>query len=311
MFTKSVTDLAVPDFQLPQLSVEDWRMLAVLSVLPLLMVAEAFAARKERRAKDYRQSYLANFGTLLLNDTLLSLVSLSSLWLLASQYSQWGLLAAVRDDTLKAALSFVGLDLTLYAWHWANHKWDWLWMFHKVHHSDRVMNVSTAFRLHFVEVLMTLAVKACFIVAAGVSAEVVVAHETLITLFVMFHHANFEFWGERWLARVIIVPQLHRVHHSVRRAEHDNNYGAVFSIWDRLFGTLLETEPKEIGLKHVAGQNLLELVKFGLSRQVGPSAQLLRAMIAEAAYYRAEKRGFAPGDEFRDWMEAEREVLGL
>jgi sterol desaturase/sphingolipid hydroxylase (fatty acid hydroxylase superfamily) len=302
--------LHIPDLSWSGLTAEDCRNYAVLAMLPLLLACEAPFARKEGRPKDYRQSYLANCGTLVLNDILLSVASVSSLWFVAENYSDHGLLSGITNPWLQAAASFVLLDLVLYFWHRANHRFDWLWMFHKVHHSDRVMNATTAFRLHFVEVLMTAALKALFIVGLGVKASVVMANEAVITLFVMFHHANLAFPGERWLARWVIVPYLHRVHHSVRRKEHDRNYGAVFSWWDRLFGTLAELEPAELGLKHVPGQNPLQLVQFGFRRPAAPSPKTLHAMISEAAYYRAEKRGFTPGYEYRDWLEAEREIKG-
>lgn len=359
MFCKltSGISLQIPHLDLaalPEFTAAEWQSFMILAVFAVLLATEAAFAREERRPKEYRRSYLANVGTFFLNDTLLSLLSVSSLWLIAERYSQWGLLTAVPDPFLKAALSFVLLDLTLYLWHRACHSFDWLWTFHKVHHSDRVMNVSTAFRLHFGEVLLTILVKALFIVAVGVDAAVVVANEALITLFVMFHHARLTFPGERWLGRLAIVPYLHRVHHSAQRVEHDSNYGAVFSWWDRLFGTLKELEPVEIGLRNVPALNLLQLVKFGLTNPVfaGPETEpwplvptaaglwpvagqiprgqallqlvrfglkppvcetpaILRARIAEAAYYRAEKRGFAPGYEFLDWVEAEREIRGF
>ena len=292
-----------------------WRSLMILTVTATLLSFESAFARNEGRSRDYRQSYLANFGTLLFNDTLLSLLSVTSLWAIASHYSGWGLLRSIQDLGVKALLSFVLLDLTMYLWHRANHQFDGLWMFHKVHHSDRVMNVSTAFRLHFVEVFLTVAVKALFIVVVGVDATLVVANEALITLCVLFHHAHISFRGERLLGRLAIMPYLHRTHHSAIRAEHDSNYGAVFSCWDQLFGTLSEAQPKEIGLRNVPGQNLLDLLKFGFTHNAPsfPVTELARdpilyAMIAEAAYYRAEKRGFAPGDDFSDWFEAEREL---
>jgi sterol desaturase/sphingolipid hydroxylase (fatty acid hydroxylase superfamily) len=354
--------LQVPDLRLPEFTAEEWQSFMILAVFAVLLATEAGFARRERQPKEYRRSYLANFGTFFLNDTLLSLLSVSSLWLVAGRYAEWGLLSGLPDTWLKAALAFVLLDLTLYAWHRACHSFDWLWIFHKVHHSDRVMNVSTAFRLHIVEVLLTIVVKALFIVAVGVDAALVVANEVLITLFVMFHHARLTFPGERWLGRLAIVPYLHRVHHSAQRSEHDSNYGAVFSWWDRLFGTLKELEPAAIGLRNVPALNVLQLVRFGLTNPVfagpaaigaagseggsgplvptaaglrplagqatrgqtllqlvrlglrppvGPNPQTLRAMIAEAAYYRAEKRGFAPGFEFLDWVEAEREIRGF
>ena len=349
MFSKLAFGLPfqVPDLALPEFTAADWQSFMILAVFAVLLAVEASFARQERRPAEYRKSYLANFGTLILNDTLLSLLSVSSLWLIAERYSGWGLLSGVDDPLAKAAASFVLLDLTLYGWHRANHTVDWLWTFHKVHHSDRVMNVSTAFRLHFAEVLMTLLVKALFIVVVGVDAGIVVANETLITLFIMFHHARLSFRGDRWLGHLTIVPYLHRVHHSAQRSEHDSNYGAVFSWWDRLFGTLKEVEPIEIGLRNVPALNVLQLVKYGLANPVFPGHEgeplvhaagglrpagaqpllwlisrglkppapasrgpALTSMIAEAAYYRAEKRGFAPCGDFRDWLEAEREILG-
>ena len=315
-----IYQIRLPELRWPDFSAEEWRIFVILAAFALLLAVESYFARQERRPKEYRRSYLANVGTLFLNDTLLSLLSVSWLWVLADRYAGFGLLSAISDPLLKAALSFALLDLVLYFWHRANHSYDWLWMFHKVHHSDPVMNVSTAFRLHFVEVLLTMLVKAAFIVAMGVNAAVVMANEFIITLFVLFHHANLSFPGERWLGRIAIVPYLHRVHHSVKRVEHDRNFGAVFSGWDRLFGTLAELAPEKIGLRDVPAQNVLELVKFGLTPRtvpvpapvpvppVLPTPVSLRAMIAEAAYFRAEKRGFAPGYEMLDWAEAEREI---
>jgi hypothetical protein len=127
----------------------------------------------------------------------------------------------------------------------------------------------------------------------------------------MFHHTNIGFKYERILGRFMIVPFLHRVHHSTERSEHDRNYGAVLSVWDRLFGTLSEIEPERIGIKGNSPQDVLNLVKFGLGLEIPTRAQPtnLDVMIAEAAFYRAEKRNFYPGYELRDWLEAKTDVL--
>jgi hypothetical protein len=174
------------------------------------------------------------------------------------------------------------------------------------------MNVSTAFRLHGVEVFLTAVIKALFIVVVGIDAAVLLANEAIVTVFVMFHHTNIAFPGEGLLGRLFVVPRIHRAHHSSRRAEHDNNYGAVFSLWDRLFGTFTNAEPKTIGLSQVPGYGLLGLIRYGLPQlpqRPAVKPETVQAMIAEAAYFRAEKRGFAPGYDFIDWVEAEREIL--
>jgi hypothetical protein len=98
------------------------------------------------------------------------------------------------------------------------------------------------------------------------------------------------------------------------RIEHDSNYGAVLSIWDRLFGTLAELKPLEIGIKGYSSQQLINLVSCGLIATDKSSVREgvnLDVMIAEAAYYKAEKRGFRPGNELRDWLDAKSEIINL
>jgi len=311
LLSQTAHSVAVPDLA-------NFGPFAVLALFVFLFALEALCGFRKEPPKTTRQSYLANLGTFLLNDTLMSLMSVSSLLLLAQHYGRFGLLRFIPDPALKTALSFVLFDLVLYLWHRANHTFDCLWMFHKVHHSDPSMNVTTAFRLHFVEVVFTTLVKALFVLVTGVESAVLLANEALITLLVMFHHANLSFKGERLLGGLIVVPSLHRLHHSTLRKEHDSNYGAAFSFWDRLFGSFAEQEPKAIGLQSVPGMGVLQLIRYGLSSDWMPqtkplpattaSPQQLERMIAEAAYYRAEKRGFAPGDDRLDWFEAEKEI---
>jgi sterol desaturase/sphingolipid hydroxylase (fatty acid hydroxylase superfamily) len=213
----------------------------------------------------------------------------------------------------KAVLSFLLLDLLMYLWHKASHSFDCLWMFHKVHHNDPYLNISTAFRIHFLELAITHILKAILIIILGIEESMVLTSEALMTLFIMFHHTNISFIGEKLLGHVIIVPYLHRTHHSTQRREHDSNYGAVLSLWDRLFGTRSELKPAEIGIKGSSPQDLVNLIKFGFTQHTPQTVQpiILDAMIAEAAYYKAEKRGFTPGNDIRDWLEAKRDIIAL
>ena len=299
----------------PRFSVGDINILAVLTVLGILIALEKRFGCRPRPRETIRQSYLTNLGTFVLNDTLMSLLSVSSLFAVADCFSRWGLLGSAANSFGKTLLAFILLDFTLYLWHRANHGIDRFWLFHKVHHSDRSMNVTTAFRLHAVEVLMTTLVKAVFIVVVGVDASTLLVNELMATLFVMFHHADVSFTGESSLGRWLIVPSLHRLHHSALRKEHDRNYGAVLSWWDSLFGTLSIATPKEIGLRDVKPLGILDMVKFGFTFKYPstapiPASEALQDRVAEAAYFRAGQRGFVPGFELYDWLEAEREVLG-
>lgn len=312
MLSKLSTLFEMPDLEtlFRGIGIESAASFGVLIVLMAFLSLEGRAAQRDyRRQKRLRESVRANLGLLLFNDLALSLLSATSLLLLAEEYGGDGLMAGIENPLVCGVLAFVLLDFVHYLWHWANHRFDALWMFHKVHHSDLSMNASTAFRLHFIEVLLTVLVKAAFIVATGVQMTIVLVTEAIMALFVIFHHSSLSVPGEKWLRQVIIVPALHRVHHSLLRAEHDNNYGAVFSIWDRIFGTLAELEPERLGIKGVATQSILDLLKLGLTPQPAQSPAALSAMIAEAAYFKAEKRGFRPGREMLDWLDAEREIM--
>jgi sterol desaturase/sphingolipid hydroxylase (fatty acid hydroxylase superfamily) len=293
----------------PEFSVRDLQVCLVLFFLVLLFALEARFALRRHPVRDVRVSYLANMSTFLFNDTLMSLMSVSWLIYLAEHVENSGLLSPLHDPFARFIAALVLFDFVLYVWHWANHRFGFLWMFHKIHHSDRCMNASTAFRLHFVEVFLTALVKALFVVATGVDTAVLVGVEFTITMFVIFHHANLRIPGERWLSWATVVPFLHRMHHSAIRSEHDSNYGALFSIWDRMFGTLRLGAPKALGLTGVSGQGFFDLLRFGFvpQRPVHAGVKDPRS-IAEAAYFKAEKRGFAPGFEFADWVEAEREL---
>jgi sterol desaturase/sphingolipid hydroxylase (fatty acid hydroxylase superfamily) len=289
--------------------------LTTLMVFAILSTLEFHAPREKLPKKHLRQSYKTNISLFFVNSIAMSLVSASTLLVLAEHYSGKGLLNTLSSPAWKAVLSFLMLDLLMYLWHKASHSFDCLWMFHKVHHNDPYLNITTSFRIHFLELVITNFLKALLIILLGIEEAMVLTSEAIMTLFIMFHHTNITFKSEKLLGHFIIVPSLHRTHHSTQRCEHDSNYGAVLSLWDRLFGTLAELKAAEIGIKGNSPQDLVNLIKFGFgfTLPTPPSVQPINldAMIAEAAYYKAEKRGFYPGNEIRDWLEAKREIITL
>jgi len=249
-------------------STDNLLAVAFLVFLALCLVLEKRRPCLRPSLKLLKNSYFTNFCTFLLNDVTLSLLSMPSLYYVAQSFSDNGLLSGLEDGPAKYLLSFLLLDFVLYAWHYATHHIDTLWTVHKVHHSDKAFNVTTGLRFHLGELVLELLVRVAFIGLAGVSADVVLVNQAIITLFVLFHHSNIRISGERLLSTLFIVPSLHRLHHSELRAEHDSNYGAVFSVWDRLFGTLKEHEPKAIGLQGVDEQGLLDLIKYGFTPRI-------------------------------------------
>jgi len=301
------------NFRWPTLVPGEVLALTLLMAFAVLVILEFHAPREKLPNKYLQQSYKTNFGLFIVNSIAMSLVSASSLLILAERYSDKGLFNILTSPTWKAVLSFLLLDLLMYLWHKASHSFDCLWMFHRVHHNDPYLNISTAFRVHFLELFIIFILKAISIIIFGIEEAMVLTSEAVMTFFIMFHHTNISFIGEKLLGHVIIVPSLHRTHHSTQRCEHDSNYGAVLSLWDRLFGTLSKVEPVAIGIKGHSPQDFVNLIKFGFTLPTQPTVQPINldVMIAEAAYYKAEKRGFYPGDDIRDWLEAKSEIIAL
>lgn len=134
---------------------------------------------------------------------------------------------------------FVLLDLAIWFQHWLSHRVPILWRLHRVHHSDRDMDVTTAIRFHPIEIALSMLFKIGLVYALGAPAWAVILFEVVLNGSAMFNHGNMRLPRaiDRVLRLVIVTPDMHRVHHSVIRAEHDTNFGFNLSIWDRLFGT--------------------------------------------------------------------------
>ncbi|HXX49021.1 MAG TPA: sterol desaturase family protein, partial [Myxococcota bacterium] len=134
------------------------------------------------------------------------------------------------------AASVAGLDLVSWAWHRANHALPVLWRFHRVHHADPVVTASTSLRFHPGEILLSLPVRLAAIALLGAPLAGVLAFEAVFGAANALEHGNFDLPAglEQALERAFVTPALHRRHHSVSRAEHDANYGTIFSFWDRL-----------------------------------------------------------------------------
>ena len=149
---------------------------------------------------------------------------------------QWlELPAAVR-----LAIGFLLMDLTFYYWHMANHKIPFLWRFHNAHHIDPELDVSTAFRFHFVEVALSAGFRVVQIVLIGVSPLTYAVYELVFQANTLFHHSNVRLpiRLERFLNKILVTPRMHGIHHSDLRPENNSNYSVVFSWWVRLHRTL-------------------------------------------------------------------------
>jgi sterol desaturase/sphingolipid hydroxylase (fatty acid hydroxylase superfamily) len=166
-----------------------------------------------------------------------------------SEQNQYGLLNTLGiDEPIGFVLALVLLDGWMYVWHRANHTLPLLWRFHRLHHSDRHMDVTTATRFHLGEHLAGAILRLELIPLLGFEVWHLVVYDTMVIAVTQFHHADISIgrW-DRWLRLLIVTPYMHKVHHSDWRPETDSNYSTVLSVWDRLFGSLrMRADPKTL-----------------------------------------------------------------
>ena len=145
----------------------------------------------------------------------------------------------------EVALTVLILDLAIWLQHLVTHKVPLFWRFHRVHHADRDFDVTTALRFHPVEIAASALLKVGLVYLIGPSAFAVVLFEILLNATAMFNHANLRLPSglDRALRLLLVTPDMHRVHHSAQRDEHDSNYGFSLSVWDRIFRTYVP-QPK-------------------------------------------------------------------
>ena len=148
-------------------------------------------------------------------------------------------LIAPHRSNSNVLLSIAALDFFTYVAHVALHKAPAGWRFHRVHHSDEEVDVTTAFRQHPGETLWRVLWQFPAIVLFGIPLELVVVYLTISTLNAQLEHANVRVPEalDRALRLVFVTPNMHKVHHSREQRETDSNYANILSIWDRMFGT--------------------------------------------------------------------------
>ncbi len=152
----------------------------------------------------------------------------------------FGLQRLLRLSPAAATLVlFILFDIWMYFWHKANHQINFLWLFHRAHHSDTQMDTTTALRFHPGELVLSTLIRLPVLVALGMTFGQLLLFETLLNISTLFHHSNLGLprsW-DRALSVLIVTPDMHRVHHSLEREETNSNYTSLLSFWDRLFGT--------------------------------------------------------------------------
>jgi sterol desaturase/sphingolipid hydroxylase (fatty acid hydroxylase superfamily) len=216
------------------------RLLTLVGVCGLLWSLESVAPLYRYRAGRARQA-LSNVGlaTLLVLTNLA--LSFSSAYLSAFSVSHGvGLFAMIALPVwFQVVLGIMALDLFAYFAHVLLHK-SWLgWQFHRVHHSENAVNVTTAFRQHPGEIVWRILWQLAAIVVFGLPLWLVIVYLILSTFNAQLEHANIKMNRslDGCLRLLIVTPHMHKVHHSRDQRETDSNYSNIFAFWDRLFGT--------------------------------------------------------------------------
>lgn len=138
---------------------------------------------------------------------------------------------------IKFIVSLLILDAFIYWQHRIFHRIPWLWRLHRVHHADQDIDVTTGSRFHTLEIILSMLIKCAIVAILGISWQAVLVFEILLNGCAMFNHANISLTKKRdhKLRRLIVTPDMHRVHHSSLHPEMHRNFGFCLSIWDRLF----------------------------------------------------------------------------
>ena len=203
--------------------------------------------------------WINNLGIVFFNTLLLRFLSpLMAVGLaIMAEEENWGLLNnTALNSYVKLFLAVLLLDLIIYLQHVMFHTVPWLWRLHRMHHTDLDFDVTTGSRFHPIEIILSMIIKMLIVAALGAPPVAVVIFEVLLNATAMFNHGNIRIHinADRILRLLVVTPDMHRVHHSVKPDETNSNYGFNFPWWDRLLGTY-KAQPEDNHLKMTIGLN--------------------------------------------------------
>ena len=207
----------------------------------VIIAALEFLEQREEKWVRVRQSWPANLALIAMVTGISAAVPISGF--AAAQWAQlnnYGLLNQFQLPLIVTVLSsLIILSLWDYLVHLASHKIPFLWRFHKIHHSDSSLDVTTTFRVHPLIYLMVAGANAVLIITLGLDMAAAMIYALVVLVIDIAHHTTLKLPSrlDRWLRPFLITPALHHIHHSSHVPETDSNYGHDIALWDRLFGT--------------------------------------------------------------------------
>lgn len=232
-----------------------WLPVAGLALLILVLAAAEHFSPLHREQVDPPARIPANFGLGIINMSLVTVLPVTGI--VAAQWSSlegFGLLHVLAaPPAVSIAVTLVARSFLGYWLHRLAHRFPLLWRMHRVHHCDIAVDVSTGFRHHPMEVIYVTGLGAGVAAVLGLSPLTLAVYEVVALGFGLWTHANTSpsQHTDRGIAFLLVTPAVHHVHHSAHQPETDSNYGDVFTLWDRLFGTF-----RAIPLEEVRGLRL-------------------------------------------------------
>jgi sterol desaturase/sphingolipid hydroxylase (fatty acid hydroxylase superfamily) len=217
------------------------RLICAVGVFAIMAVWEALAPRRMLTAGRWPR-WPSNLGIVVVDSLIVRLLVPTAAVGVSLYAAGHGIgLFHVLDLRLSVAAlcGFLILDLVIYAQHVIFHLVPWLWRLHRMHHADLDIDVTTGLRFHPFEILISLGIKIATVLAFGIPPVAVFIFEVVLNATSLFNHSNVSMPPaiDRIARLVLVTPDMHRVHHSIVRAETDSNFGFNLPWWDRLFGT--------------------------------------------------------------------------
>ncbi|WP_325893751.1 sterol desaturase family protein [Grimontia sp. NTOU-MAR1] len=225
-----------------------FRLLTFFSIFGVMAAAEWLFPKRTLTVSKAKR-WLNNIALMMLNTAVLRAIFPLAAAGFAAWCSRQGIgLFNILDAPLwlSVILSIVILDGIIWFQHKLFHTVPLLWRLHAVHHADRDLDVSSGARFHPIEILLSMLIKFVAIALLGVPVVAVILFEVILSGMALFNHSNvaIPLSIDRWVRKVLVTPDMHRVHHSIHRYESDSNFGFNLAIWDRLFNTY-RAQPEE------------------------------------------------------------------
>lgn len=254
---------------------EPWlRPAAFLATLIIMFALETLWPRKQRTESRFQRTW-NNLALSVLNSVAVRFVPLLSA-VGAAAYAEANGIGLFHWIWLPIGIEYLIvlmlLDLIIYWQHVASHHVPILWRFHQVHHADHDLDASSGLRFHPLEIALSMAIKCLAVLLLGAPPESVVLFEIVLNSCAVFNHSNVRIplGLDRVLRMLVVTPDMHRVHHSIRSDETNSNYGFNIPWWDRLFGTY-RSQPRD---QHEAMQ--LGISAYPLTGQTVPIWAMLK-----------------------------------